>query len=62
MRIINFIKKKLHERYFYKNSIGVSLEERNIAKYLQVQRLTKTEICLVKNQWQNVVIKRLSWL
>lgn len=57
MRIINFIKKKLHERYFYKNSIGVSLEERNIAKYLQVQRLTKTEICLVKNQWQNVVIK-----
>lgn len=36
MNPIVYIKRKLHERYFYKNSVGVSLEEYNLAKSLNL--------------------------
>ena len=57
MKLINCIKRKLHKRYFYKNSIGISLEEKDVAAYLRAQQLTKKEISLIKDQWRDVEIK-----
>lgn len=55
MNPILYIKKKLHERYFYLNSIGVSLEECDIAQKLDVELLTQKEVMFVKKYWGEVV-------
>lgn len=55
MNPIVYIKRKLHERYFYKNSVGVSLEEYNLAKNLNLVPLNREEIELIHKEWKGYV-------
>ena len=55
MNLIVYIKKKLHERYFYRNSIGVSLEEYNLAQSLRLTPLNKKEKELIYKEWKGYI-------
>lgn len=59
MKILKCIKKIMHDRYFYKNSIGMSLEEKDMAACLNDEPLTAAEIKKVKEQWGNVGLYNL---
>lgn len=59
MNIVRYIKKKLHERYFYQNSIGVSLEERELSRNLKLKSLNIEERKAIQRLWTGMGIKKI---
>lgn len=51
MNLVWYIKKKLHDRYFYQNSIGVSLEERELSRIFKLKPLDKEERKAIQSLW-----------